>query len=131
MLKLRLAKKYFDDGRYEEASSIYDELVAKAPGGYEDIPVVGKAQCLEAQGKYADALAAYEAFAAANPKSFLALTAKLGAVRAIALGGDKEKESVKDDELSKARVEAIEDTVRRYQAPVAKDDPAVVQSEAK
>lgn len=140
VLKLRLAKKYFDDGRYEEASSIYDELVAKAPGGYEDIPVIGKAQCLEAQGKYADALAAYEAFAAANPKSFLALTAKLGAVRAIALVGDKEKalaklaevkESVKDDELSKARVEAVEDTVRRYQAPVDKDDPAVVQSEAK
>ena len=135
-LKLRLAKKYFDDGRYEEAIEIYDGLAAKAPEGYADIPAVGKAQCLEAQGKYAEALSAYEAFAEANPKSFLALAAKLGAARAIALGGDKEKalaklaeikESVKDDEVSKARVESVEDTVKRHKAPVAA--PAVAVAE--
>ena len=135
-LKLRLAKKYFDDGRYEEAIEIYDGLAAKAPEGYADIPAVGKAQCLEAQGKYAEALSAYEAFSEANPKSFLALAAKLGAARAIALGGDKEKalaklaeikESVKDDEVAKARVESVEDTVRRYQAPAAAPAPAVAE----
>ena len=124
-LKLRLAKKYFDDARYDEALGLYEELSAKAPEGFAEIPAVGKAQCLEAQGKAAEALAAYEAFAEANPKSCLALTAKLGAVRAIALGGDKEKalakaaelkESVKDDPASKARVEQIEDTVKRYVA---------------
>lgn len=136
-LKLRLAKKYFDDGRYEEAIEIYDGLASKAPEGYADIPAVGKAQCLEAQGKYAEALSAYEAFAGANPKSFLALAAKLGAARAIALGGDKEKalaklaeikESVKDDEVAKARVESVEDTVKRYKAPVAA--PAVAPAPA-
>ena len=128
-LKLRLAKKYYDDGRYEEAVEIYDALAKDAPEGYADIPAVGKAECLEAQGKYVEALAAYEAFAEANPKSFLSLTAKLGAARAVALGGDKEKalaklaelkESVKDDAMAKARVESVEDTVKRYQAPVAK-----------
>ena len=137
-LKLRLAKKYFDDGRYEEAIEIYDGLAAKAPEGYADIPAVGKAQCLEAQGKYAEALSAYEAFAEANPKSFLALAAKLGAARAIALGGDKEKalaklaeikESVKDDEVAKARVESVEDTVKRYKAPVAAPAPAPAAAE--
>lgn len=138
-LKLRLAKKYFDDGRYEEAIEIYDDLAAKAPEGFADIPAVGKAQCLEAQGKYADALAAYEAFAEANPKSFLALAAKLGAARAIALGGDKEKalaklaeikESAKDDEVAKARVESVEDTVKRYQAPVVKAEPVAAPAPA-
>ncbi len=133
VLKLRLAKKYFDDGRYDEAIEIYDALAAKAPDGYADVPAVGKAQCLEAQGKYSEALSAYEAFAEANPGSFLALSAKLGAARAIALGGDKAKalarlaelkESVKDNAVAKARVEAVEDTVRRFGAAVSAAEPA-------
>ena len=127
-LKLRLAKRYFDDGRYEEAIEIYDALAASAPEGFADIPAVGKAQCLEAQGKFAEALSAYEKFVEENPKSFLALTAKLGAARAIALGGDREKalaklaelkDSVKDDAAAKARVESVEDAVKRYQASAA------------
>ncbi len=126
-LKLRLAKKYFDAGRYQEALDQYAALSGdKAPDGFADVPEVGKAQCQEALGNYADALAAYEAFAEANPNSYLALTAKLGAARAIALSGDKEKalqrladikESVKGDALSEARVDATEDCIKR---PVAK-----------
>ena len=126
-LKLRLAKKYFDAGRYQEALDQYAALSGdKAPDGFADVPEVGKAQCQEALGNYADALAAYEAFAEANPNSYLALTAKLGAARAIALSGDREKalqrlagikESVKGDALSEARVDATEDCIKR---PVAK-----------
>lgn len=135
-LKLRLAKRYFDDGRYEEAIEIYDALAVNAPDGYADLPAVGKAQCLEAQGKYAEALSAYEAFVEANPKSSLALTAKLGAARVIALGGDKAKalaklaelkESVKDDAVAKGLVESIEDTVNRYQPPAAVPAPAAAK----
>ena len=126
-LKLRLAKKYLDAGRYQEALDQYAALSGdKVPDGFADVPEVGKAQCQEALGNYADALAAYEAFAEANPNSYLALTAKLGAARAIALSGDKEKalqrlagikESVKGDALSEARVDATEDCIKR---PVAK-----------
>lgn len=126
-LKLRLAKKYFDAGRYQEALDQYAALSGdKAPDGFADVPEVGKAQCQEALGNYADALAAYEAFAEANPNSYLALTAKLGAARAIALSGDREKalqrlagikESVKGDALSEARIDATEDCIKR---PVAK-----------
>ncbi len=122
-LKLRLAKKYFDAGRYQEALDQYAALSGdKAPDGFADVPEVGKAQCQEALGNYADALAAYEAFAEANPNSYLALTAKLGAARAIALSGDREKalqrlaeikESVKGDALSEARVDATEDCIKR------------------
>ena len=102
------------------------KLGDKAPDGFADIPEVGKAQCQEALGSYAEALAAYEAFAEANPSSYLALTAKLGSARVLALSGDREKalqrlaeikESVKGDAVSEARVDATEDCIKR---PVAK-----------
>ena len=122
-LKLRLAKKYFDAGRYQEAMDVYASISGEnAPDGFADVPAVGKAQCLEALGSYADAVQAYDAFAEANPASFLALTAKLGAARATALAGDRAKalervaairESVKGDAHSEARVDATEDCVKR------------------
>lgn len=138
-LKLRLAKRYYDDGRYEEAMEIYDALSAEAPEGYADVPAVGRAQCLEALGRHVEALSAYEAFVEANPASFLALEAKLGAARSIALGGDREKalarltelaESVGGDAAAKARVEAVADSVRRYQAAVAEAVPPAAEPAA-
>ena len=121
-LKLRLAKSYYDAGRYEEALAQYEALVGNAPDGFADIPVVGKAQCLEALGKFDEAAKAFDAFAEANPKSYLKLTAQLGAARAIAQAGDKKKALAridalkaanKDDELATARVEATEGAIKR------------------
>ena len=124
-LKLRLAKKYFDGARYQEAMDLYASVSGdKAPDGFADIPEVGKAQCLEALGNYADALAAYESFAETNPDSYLALSAKLGSVRVLAQLGEKDKAlarlaeikaSVKGDSLSESRVDAVEDCVKRYE----------------
>ena len=122
-LKLRLAKSYFDAGRFEEALAQYEALVGQAPDGFADVPVVGKAQCLEALGKFAEAQKAFDAFAEANPKSFLALTAKLGAARSIAQAGDKKaalaridalKAEFKDEGIEKARVEATETAIKRF-----------------
>lgn len=127
-LKIRLAKKYFDDGKYEEAMSTYDELAGKAPDGFAEIPVVGKAQCLEALGKFAEAQKAFEDFAAANPKHYLTLTAQLGAARSQAQAGDKKgaldklealKKDVKADSIESARVEATIKAVKRYEKKVA------------
>ena len=125
-LKLRLAKKYFDAGRYREALDQYEALAgANAPDGFAHVPAVGRAQCLEALGSYADAVEAYDAFAVENPSSFLAMTARLGAARATALAGDREKAlarlaeiraSVKGDALSEARVDATEDCIKRTAA---------------
>ena len=137
-LKLRLAKKYFDDGKYEEALATYEELNGKAPEGFADIPVVGKAQCLEALGKFAEAQKAFEDFAAANPKNYLTLTAQLGAARALCQAGDKKtalaklealKKDVKDDPMATARIEATVKAVTRYEKPVAK--PAAPAADAK
>ena len=110
-LKLRLAKSYFDAGRYEESLAQYEAL-----------------------GKFDEAAKAFDAFAEANPKSYLKLTAQLGAARAIAQAGDKKKALAridalkaanKDDEISKARIEATEQVIKRFgqkaaPAPVVK-----------
>ena len=48
VIRLRLAKSYYDSANYESALEIYESLEGKAPDGFEDVPVVGKAQCLEA-----------------------------------------------------------------------------------
>lgn len=128
-LKIRLAKSYYDSARYEEALAQYEALAGNAPDGFADIPVVGKAQCLEALGKFDEAAKAFDAFAEANPKSYLALTAQLGAVRAYVQAGDKTKALAridalkaanKDDELATARIEATETLVKRFEPAAAK-----------
>ena len=133
-MKIRLAKSYYDAGRYDEALAQYEELLAKAPEGFADIPVVGKAQCLEALGRFDEAAKAFDAFAEANPTNYLTLTAQLGAARSFAQAGDKKKALAriealkaanKDDALAKARVEATETAIKRFgqkaaPAPVAK-----------
>ena len=120
-LKLRLAKKYFDAGHYQEALNQYDALVKDAPDGFADIPVVGRAQALEGLGKFAEAQKAFEEFAAANPNNYLTLTAQLGAARTLAEGGDAKAaldrlaalKASATDELAKARIETTEDCIRR------------------
>ena len=126
-LKLRLAKNYYDAGRYEEALAQYEALIGNAPDGFADIPVVGKAQCLEALGKFDEAAKAFDAFAEASPKNYLTLTAQLGAARSYAQAGDKKKalarvdalkSANKDDELAKARIEATESAIKRFEKKV-------------
>ena len=123
-IKIRLAKSYFDAGRYEEAMALYDELTEKPVEGFAELPVVGKAQCLEALGRFDEAEKAFDAFAEANPKHYLTLTAQLGAARAIAQAGDKEKALArinalkaanKDEDLSLKRVEATEEVIKRFE----------------
>jgi predicted negative regulator of RcsB-dependent stress response len=125
-IKIRLAKSYYDGGRYNEAMAVYTELDGATPAAFADIPKVGKAQCLEALGKFADAAKAFDDYAEANPKSYLTLTAQLGAARSYAQLGDKKKAvsrldalkaANKDDSLSLARIEATLELVNRYEVP--------------
>ena len=145
VLRIRLAKGYFDAGRYEEALSAYEALTKDAPDGFADIPVVGRAQCLEALGRFDDALKAFESFAEANPTSYLALTAKLGAARCLAESGDKAKalervdairKSAGNDEIVKARIDAAEDVIKRFgivaaPAPAVEEKKSAAKSETK
>jgi predicted negative regulator of RcsB-dependent stress response len=141
-LKLRLAKNYFDAARYEEALAIYEGLEGCAPDGFADVPAVGKAQCLEALGRFADAEKAFDAFAEANPKSCLKLTAQLGAARVAAQAGDKKKALArldalkaanKGDELALERIDSTVSVVKRWEkkSPEAVKSPEKKSPEAK
>ena len=132
VLRIKLAKSYFDAGRYEEALAAYEELDGKAPEGFADIPAVGRAQCLEALSRFNEAREAFDAFAEANPSNYLALSAQLGAARCIAQAGDIKKAldridamkaANKDDAVATARIETAEDVIKRYEAP-KKEVPA-------
>lgn len=127
-LKLRLAKSYFDNGRYEEALAQYEALDGQAPDGFADVPAVGKAQCLEALKKFDEARAAFDAFVQASPNGYLTLTAQLGAARCLAQAGKRDealkrlaalKDAAKGDEIAQARVEATETLVTRFEPPKA------------
>ena len=133
-LRLRLAKGYFDAGRYEEALAAYEAVAANALDGFADVPTVGKAQCLEALSKFDEAQKAFDTFAEANPSNYLALTAQIGAVRCIAQAGDKKKALArigairaanKDNEIALARIDAAESLIKRFE----KKHPAVIKEE--
>ena len=66
-LKVRLAMAAFstrEEAEVRKALQIYDELIAakNMPAGYEDIPVVGRAECLEALGEWKQAYDAYTTY---------------------------------------------------------------------
>lgn len=124
VLKLRLARSYFDAEHFDTALETYEALAGKEPQGFEGVAAVGRAQCLEALKRYDEAMLAYDEFAQAvqNGDSPLRLTAQLGVARCVALKGDSKsaleklaelKVSVGDDEIAKARIESAEDLVKR------------------
>jgi predicted negative regulator of RcsB-dependent stress response len=126
-IKLRLAKSYYDAERYDDALAVYDELSGKkfADGAFDDIVVVGRAYCLEGQGKFAEARKVFSDYAAdeGNKDAYLLLTAQLGAARTRALAGEKDaalkdlealKAAKKDDTFAEARIDRLSDLIKRY-----------------
>ena len=134
VMKLMLAADYFarkEGDDVQQALAIYDELVKSGtvPAVYKDVPVVGRAQCLEALGQFDAAREAFDAFVEATPDSYLALTAKLGAARALAQAGDKagavaRLEALKEvKDVDQAAVAFTLDLVKRW-IPAAERTPA-------
>lgn len=91
VMKLLQATADFRRKNYAEALEVYEALAGsdELPELYKDIPVLGRAQCLEASGELAAAQEAFAAFAKASPESCLALTAQLGSARCLAQLGKK------------------------------------------
>jgi tetratricopeptide (TPR) repeat protein len=127
MLKLRLAAAYFarhEDGDVRNALEIYESLSGKTPAGFEDVPAVGRAECLEALGEYGDALKAYEELAAGiASNSIYRLTVLTGAERCRALSGSRNeavanleamKKEFTGDASAAARIDAAIDVAKRW-----------------
>jgi len=143
-LRQRLAKSYFAAERYEEALEIYDAMKNAPVEGFEDVPAVGRAECLEALGKHKEALAEYDAFVDAKPKSLLLLTARLGSARMTAALGDGKKaldaleaakKEYEKDANAISRIDSAIDLVKRFnshakapESEAKKDEPKKVEA---
>ncbi len=108
VVKLTLANALFRRGTaedYADALAIYDELLATGEnlGAYGDIPALGRAHCLEATGKFAEAQAAFDAFVEANPAAYQTLTAQLGAARCLAQADKKDEAVARLEKLMKEK----------------------------
>ena len=126
LMRLRLAKAYYDAGRFQEAHDLYSGLAGSAPEGFGDVVKLGLAFSLEGLKKYAEAENGFRQYAAdeANATSYLLLTAKLGAARCKAQGGDKEgaikeleeiKSGLEKDSAEADRVDSLIDACRRWE----------------
>jgi len=127
LLRLRLAKGYYETARYEESLGLYDKLAGekdKIPA-FADVVTVGRAFALEGCKKYKDAQEAFSSYAAANTNSYLRLSSQLGAARCKALLGDNSG-ALKDLGALKAdqKNDAVKTRVEKMMAVVQNYDPS-------
>lgn len=123
--RLRLAKSYYDAGKYEDALATYDACISKgAPVGFAEVAVLGRAVCLEAiDSRRDEAMKAYEAFASTYPTHFLFTQAKMGQARILTLQGKKAEatkmlETLKaeknTDPLAEMAITQLQGVIARY-----------------
>ena len=122
--RLRLAKSYYDSGRYEEALTAYDACLKRgAPKGFEEVTQLGRAHALEGLNRLEEALAAYEAFHKSAAGHFLHPQARMGQARIYTLQGRKEEalrllENLKaektGDDAWEMTIASLEGVVKRY-----------------
>lgn len=84
--RLKLAKAYYDAGRYPLALETYENFLSDHPDHpMADIARLGRPHTLEAMGRYNEALEAFDKFAADNPGHYLEGPAVFGAARCVAV----------------------------------------------
>lgn len=82
MAQLLLASQAFDQGQYEVAQNLFAQFLERYPKHeLRANAALGINQCLEAAGRYADALAGYNRFIAEYPENFLLPSATFGIAR--------------------------------------------------
>lgn len=121
--KLLLADADFRMKKYDEALEIYDGLVksGELPVAFADVPVVGRAQALEALSRFDEALKAFDEYTESEPDAYLTLNAQLGAARCLAQLGKKAEAvkrleglmAAKKADALLARLEPVEEELRR------------------
>jgi tetratricopeptide (TPR) repeat protein len=121
--RLRLAKSYYDIGKYTEALDTYNLCISKgAPVGFAEVAVMGRAICFEALARLDDAAAAYTAFIKDYPTHFLVLQAQLGQARVLALQGKKDeaKKLLETLKAEKNSAPMTEMTIAQLQGVIAR-----------
>ncbi len=134
LAQLRLAKAYFDAGRYDDALARYDAFSGKSAKRFADIAVLGRAHVLEAKGEINEARTVYAAFRQEKPDHFLTPQALMGEARCLAIAGNRDAATELLDVLIAAKAgtpwedvaENLKDVVTRYEkrAPVSLFDQA-------
>lgn len=90
VIKVKLAKAYYDAGRYDDALEQYKALEKSSIADVAAIAKIGIAESLEAKKESMEAYKAYEAFLAGNADSWLAPEATMGKARCLAIVGEKD-----------------------------------------
>jgi len=129
-MRLRLARAYFDAGKYEEALDVYEACLKKgAPEGFAGTAQLGRAHALEAMGSLDEANAAYRQFVEANAKHFLAWKAQMGLARVLALQGKKQeaqnllevlKAEKTDERMAVEAIDQLAGVINRYEPRAAR-----------
>ncbi len=134
-LKLRLAKLHYDARHYQEALDLYAAVLKDADKDdpFLDIAELGRAHALEGLKNYAEASAAFSAYASSEAKTHdgFRLTAQLGAARCKALQGDvvgaeADLNALKEataDETGKDRIEDLLTLLKHYDFSRQDPDP--------
>ena len=114
-LKLRLAKSYLDNERWEEAESTYSDYLKAAAkdDAFASLAMLGRAYALEGAGKFEEAGKEFELLAA-DTNLPVSATAELGVARCMALNGDKEGALKKLEASDDPRAKNLAETVKRY-----------------
>jgi tetratricopeptide (TPR) repeat protein len=124
--RLRLAKSYFDAGRYEDALAMYDACISKgAPAGFAEVALMGRAICFEALERLDKAAEAYEAFEKGHPAHFLVIQAQMGQARVLALQGKKDEAKTMLETLKAAKNKEpmAEMAIAQLQGVIARYEP--------
>jgi hypothetical protein len=124
--RLRLAKSYYDAGRYEDSLEMYNTCISKgAPAGFAEVAVMGRAICFEALNRLDKAAEAYEAFQKGNPGHFLVMQAQLGQARVLALNGKKDQAKTMLETLKaeKNKEPMAEMAIAQLQGVIARYEP--------
>jgi predicted negative regulator of RcsB-dependent stress response len=124
--RLRLAKSYYDTGKYEDALAMYDICVSKGkPSGFVEVAVMGRAICFEALNRLDEATTAYTEFIKANPTHFLVMQAQMGQARVLTLQGKKEeaKKLLETLKAEKNSAPMAEMAIAQLQGVIARYEP--------
>jgi len=131
LLLLRIAKSYYVAGNNAMALSKYDEFLARFPNHImSGTAEMGRAQCLEAMGRYDEAMQRYASFLGTSTNHYLAVHAVLGKGRCLERLGRRDEARTMYEDFLAADPEnpweflLNEALVRTKEAPAWSDMPA-------